>query len=214
MDLLGLRTALLVVDMQNGFCHPQGGCARLGMPGAERLMVAAPGCRRLIDAARAAGVPVIYTRHVHQPDLTDLGVLLKTGPNFAEMVRIGFLVKGSWDSEVIDQLRPAAFDYTVDKNRFSAFISSGLEPLLRSLGVTNLIVCGVLTSVCVESNVRDASQREMRVFVASDATADVEQDSHDAALKIVGRMFGWVVGSEEAAEAMRALGAAASSRAA
>lgn len=212
MDLLGLRTALLVVDMQNGFCHPQGGCARLGMPGAERLIAAAPGCRRLIDAAHAAGAPVIYTRHVHQPDLADLGVLLKTQPHFPEMVRIGFLVKGSWDSEVIDELQPAPSDYTVEKNRFSAFISSGLEPLLRSLGVSNLIVCGVLTSVCVESNVRDASQRELRVFVASDATADVEQGNHDAALKIIGRMFGWVVDSEQAAQAIRALGA--SSRAA
>lgn len=98
----------------------------------------------------------------------------------------------------------------MDKNRFSAFTSSGLEPLLRSLGVANLIVCGVLASVCVETNVRDACQREMRVFVVSDAVADVEQDVQDAALRIIGRVFGRVVDGEQAVGAIGALAAAAS----
>jgi ureidoacrylate peracid hydrolase len=204
MDLRGERSALLVVDMQNGFCHPQGSYARLGMP-AARLNSATPGCLRLLQAARLAGLPVIFTRAYHEADFSDTTLKMRDSPKLPGQLREGFAVKGTWDYEVLDELRPLPGEYVIDKMRYSAFISAGLGVMLGALQIKNLIVCGVTTAVCVESNVRDACQNNYRVFVVSDAVAEIDQAEHDAALRIMDRMFAWVVNSAQAVAAMEAL---------
>lgn len=204
MDLRGERSALLVVDMQNGFCHPQGSYARLGMA-AARLNSATPGCLRLLQAARLARMPVIFTRAYHEADFSDTPLKMREAPKFPGQIREGFVVKGTWDYEVLDELRPLPGEYVIDKVRYSAFISAGLGVMLGALEIKNLIVCGVTTAVCVESNVRDACQNNYRVFVVSDAVAEIDQAEHEAALRIMNRMFAWVVDSGQAVAAMEAL---------
>lgn len=192
------RTALMVIDMQNGFCHPRGSFAGLGLD-VSMTNGAIGGTRKLIDAARAAGVPIIYTRYVYRTDYRDGGVLVQDLlPALAETRS---LAAGSWDAEIVDELTPEESDFVIDKNRYSAFYGTGLEPILTSLGINSLVMCGVTTNMCVETSARDASQRDYRVFVVSDATGELEKERHDMALATLGFGFGWVVATDDVVSA-------------
>jgi ureidoacrylate peracid hydrolase len=193
VDLRG-SSALVVVDMQNGFCHPAGSFAKLGLP-VDRLAGAVPGCARLVDAARAAKVPVIFTRYVYQPSYADGGVV--TDLLLPQMKEVGSLAAGSWDAEIVSELAPAAGDVVIDKSRYSAFYGTRLEPVLTSAHIDSLVIAGVTTNMCVETTARDASQRDYYTFVVSDATAEFEQDRHDHALTAIGFGFGWVVSVDD-----------------
>jgi len=189
MSIPRTGTALMVIDMQNGFLHGKGSMAAIGMPH-EALVPAVPGCRRLVEGARAAGVPVIYTRYVYLPDYSDGGLL----PNeyLPAMREVNALVKGTWDGEVVDELTPQDGDIVIDKSRPSSFYGTQLEPVLTSLEVRHLVMAGVTTNVCVETTARDAGQRDYRVHVVSDATAEYEPERHDHALGTIGFLFGRV----------------------
>lgn len=192
------RTALMVIDMQNGFCHPEGSFAGLGLD-VSMTNEAIGGARKLVDAARAADVPIIYTRYVYRTDYRDGGVLVQDLlPALADTKS---LAAGSWDADIVDELTPVEGDFVVDKNRYSAFYGTGLEPILTSLGIDSLVMCGVTTNMCVETSARDASQRDYRVFVVSDATGELEKSRHDMALATLGFGFGWVVESAEVLKA-------------
>ncbi len=188
------RTALLVIDMQNGFCHPEGSFAQLGLDIAMTNQ-AIGGCRTLVDAAHQAGVPVVFTRYIYRSDYRDGGVLVQD--LLPALADVRSLAAGTWDGEIVDQLTPDEGDFVVDKNRYSAFYGTGLEPILTSLAIDHLVVCGVTTNMCVETTVRDASQRDYRVFVVADATGELEQARHDMALATLGFGFGWVVSTED-----------------
>lgn len=192
--LTAADTALLVIDMQNGFCHPDGSFAKLGMD-IGQLADAVTGSRRLIDAAHAAGVPVIYTRYVYQPDYRDGGILVDY--LLPAIKELGSLAAGSWDAEILDTLAPGGGDIVIDKSRYSAFYATRLEPTLTSRGVRSLVICGVTTNMCVETTARDASQRDYRTYVVSDATGEYDRARHDAALFTHGFGFGWVVKTDE-----------------
>lgn len=189
MDITRENTALLVIDMQNSFTEAKGSMAAMGLPH-EELRAAIPGCRTLIDAARAAGVPVIYTQYVFQPDYTDGGVV----PNHIvpAMKEVGALAAGSWDAEIIDELAPAEGEVVIDKSRPSAFYGTRLEPVLTGLGIRSLVLCGVTTNICVETTARDAGQRDYLTHVVSDATAEFDKARHDYALTGIGFIFGQV----------------------
>ena len=140
--------ALLVIDMQNGFCKPTGSMGSLGFD-VSRCDSAIGQVRKLIDAAHKADVPVIYTRYVYQADYKDGGIL----PNvlLPGLKEIGALAEGSWDAAIVDELTPIEGDLIIDKSRYSAFYGTRLEPLLTSLGTRNLVMCGVTTNMCVET---------------------------------------------------------------
>lgn len=187
-------TALLVVDMQNGFCHDDGAINRMGLP-AARLRDAIAPCARLVAAARAARVPVLFTRYVYRPDYADGGLLVDE--LMPDLKTHEALRAGSWDAEVIDALAPAAGETVIDKNRPSAFFGTDLEATLKTLGARNLVVCGVTTNCCVETTVRDASQRDIRTFVVRDAVAEYDDDRHAVALKSMALLFAYVVGLDD-----------------
>lgn len=187
------NTALLVIDMQNAFCHPDGSFAQMTQGrglSIDMCRGAIPGCQRLVEAARTAAVPVIFTRYVYHQGYLDGGVLLGKYP---EMRQIGSLAAGSWDAEIISDLTPGRDDIVIDKSRYSAFYGARLEPVLNGLKISSLIVCGVTTNICVESTVRDAAQRDYRVFVAADATGELTRQRHDNALAIIDYGFGQVI---------------------
>lgn len=190
--------ALLVVDMQNGFLDPAGSMARIGMP-FEALRSAIAGCETLVEAARAAQVPVIFTRYVYLPDYSD-GGLVPT-ELLPQMKEVGALVTGTWDAEIIPSLAPRPGDVVIDKSRPSSFYGTQLEPVLTSQGIRSLVIAGVTTNICVETTARDAGQRDYRVHVVSDACAEFEQARHDHALTAISLMFGWVTDVDEAVRA-------------
>jgi ureidoacrylate peracid hydrolase len=198
-------TALLLIDVQNGFLHEDGLVAR--MAGGTLPETSAATIEPLIAtlaAARAQGIPIIYTKHQWRPDFGDagpLGELISESYEPEQIAELRTLVTGSWEIEIFDPLAPAPEDHIVPKNRYDAFLGTTLEQLLTRLGTRNLVVAGLVTSVCVESTARDAAMRDYRVFLVGDAIGDVETDVHTEALARLGRMFGRVVTSAEVAEA-------------
>jgi ureidoacrylate peracid hydrolase len=173
-----ISSALLVIDMQNGFVAPEGSITRRGEPMHDVDNVVAE-TARLIAAAREVDLPVVYTVHAFDPDYFDVP---------ARIVRRGILtpadqalVRGTWDAAITDEIKPLEGDRLVEKNRYDAFLYTDLEQVLRALGVDTLLACGVATNVCVESTVRSAEQRDFTVVVASDCTSG-PSEYHDAAL--------------------------------
>ena len=198
MQLTRDRTALVVVDMQNGFCRSEGSIAQLDLDYA-RLAEAIPGCVLLVSAARAAGVPVVFTRFVYRADFRDGGILVEHFlPALAD---VNALVEGTWDMELVDELQPVDGDFVIDKNRCSSFYGTRLEPILTSMGIQRLVVAGVTTNMCVETTVRDASQRDYQVFVVADACGELEEERHRVSLRTMGFGFARVVGVSDVVDA-------------
>ena len=94
---------------------------------------------------------------------------------------------------MVEALSPRPGDYVVDKNRPSSFYATGLEPILNGLDIDSLVICGVTTNCCVETTVRDASQRDYKTFVVADATGELEQERHDFAINTMAFLFAEVV---------------------
>jgi ureidoacrylate peracid hydrolase len=176
-------SALLVIDMQNGFCHPDGSLPSLGSPLAD-VEAAVRHTADVVERTRQAGDPVIFTRHVYRPGRADEGAnLSQLGTGLAE---IDGLAAGSWDGAVVDDLGWTDRDLTVDKARFDAFLWTSLDPLLRGLGVEHLVVAGVVTNICVESTVRAAFMRDYRVTLLADCCAAQTPRLHDLGVEIMG----------------------------
>jgi len=196
------NSALLVIDMQNGFLMKGGSCDQIGLP-IDQLQHAIEPCARLISAARAHSVPIIYTRYVYRADFQDGGLLVKE--LMPALETFDALIAGSKDAEVLSSLAPLDGDYVLDKNRASAFFATPLETWLRGLGIEDIVVCGVTTNCCVETSVRDASQRDYRTFVVADAVAEFDNDRHNVALQSMALLFGYVTDTNavEAAWASR-----------
>ena len=199
MQLTRDRAALLVIDMQNGFCRDGGSIDRIGFDIAMLKAAIAP-CARLIAAARAGGVPVIHTRYVYRAGHGDGGVLVDA--LMPQLKTENALVAGSWDAATIDELAALPGETVIDKNRPSAFFRTDLDAQLARLGVARLMVCGVTTNCCVETTVRDASQRDFETFVVGDATGELDRGRHDAALAAMGLLFGKVVSVAEVEAAL------------
>ncbi|HVT68062.1 MAG TPA: isochorismatase family cysteine hydrolase [Trebonia sp.] len=177
-----MSRALIVVDMQNGFCHPEGSLPSLGL-GLAGTDAAVRGTATAVAQARDAGVPVVFTRHQYRPGRADEGQrLTELSRGLAE---VGSLAAGSWDAAVIDDLGARPDDLYIDKVRFDAFLWTSLDPLLRGLAVDSLAVCGVVTNICVESTVRAAFMRDYRVTLLADCCAARTPRLHDLGVEVM-----------------------------
>ncbi len=174
--------ALLVIDMQNGFCHPDGSFAQMGM-GLEGAMEAVANAAVAVGQARRGGIPVVFTRHVYRPGRADEGASLKR--NSPDLAGLRGLAATSWDAEVVDELGCGPDDLVVDKARFDAFQWTSLEPLLRGLGVAELVICGVVTNICVETTVRSAFMRDYPVTLLADCCAGKTRRLHEMSLEVL-----------------------------
>jgi ureidoacrylate peracid hydrolase len=187
------KSALLVVDLQNDFLHPDGVFPRNGVTpaGAEGLVAALV---PVIEACRRLRVPVIYARMLirRTPDGTPVGAGLL--PWYRPFLRGEGLTPGSWGASVIEEL-PAP-DYVVDKTRHSTFYHTDLEDILRGLGVDTLVISGYQSHVCVESSARDAFFRDFKVVLLSDCMAAADPDRHHATLQALS-LYGQVLDSKE-----------------
>jgi ureidoacrylate peracid hydrolase len=168
-DLPKADTAVLVIDMQRAFFDSNDSLGKAGID-VSPLRAAIPGTVKLVDLARAQGVPVIFTRYVYSPGMVDLG--RKYGANPEERKARNSLGYGTEEVELIAELGVRPDEVVIDKSRPSAFYGTRLEPVLTGMGIRNLIVCGVTTNICVESTVRDAGQRDYGTFVVKDAVAE------------------------------------------
>ena len=190
------KVALIVVDMQNGFIFDEGVLPKMGLDNAHLKPTVEP-VRSLVEACHREGVPVIFTRYVLRRDYTDAGCFAELFPSAKE---VGALASGTWDVEVLDELGARADDFIVDKTRYSAFYNTDMEVILRGLGVSTVIVCGVTTEICVESTIRDAFFRDYRIVVPSDAVAAIDPVRHEGALRTIAYGFGAVTTTGELLE--------------
>jgi ureidoacrylate peracid hydrolase len=188
------KSALLIVDMQNDFLHPDGSFGRRAVAHPEAgidmpfLVATVPNVRRLSDAFRAADRPVIYIAHVLKPDYSDaqfpywrLG--LPVGGNQTHCV------EGTWGADIVDELKPHEGEHLIAKKGFGGFSNTPLDTTLRNMGVTTCVVTGVTTCVCVSNTVRGGVEHNYRTILVSDATAEVNRDAHEAELKTMNRVF-------------------------
>lgn len=174
-----MNCAVIVVDMQNGYVHPEGSIAQLG----ARLHDIDAVIERhvaLLEEARALGLPIFYTRHLHRADYLDAPKLATR-----EMARIGSVVEGTWDAEIMDVLAPHPGDVVVNKRRYDAFLYTDMEVMLRMRRVGSVLITGVATHACVESTARAADMRDLRVAVAADCTSSTNREIHQASLTMM-----------------------------
>ena len=228
LDLDLHRTALLVIDMQNDFGAPGGMFDRAGIDITGIRATVAP-TRRVLAAARAAGLPVIFIKMEHPPDLSNVGP--EDGPHWIIHLRLRageevvapdgsrgrILVKGTWNTEILEELQPEEGDIVIAKHRYSGFFGTKLEEVLRDLGVKYLVVTGCTTSICVESTVRDAMFRDYTCLVLEDCTAeplgsDLPRTNHEASLLNIETLLGWVSSSGAFLRALQQSPASASAR--
>lgn len=173
--------ALVVVDMQNGFCHPEGSFSQngLGLEGAE---AAVRNAAVAVEQARRTGIPVIFTRHLYRLGRGDQGpALIRNSP----ALMANGLAAGSWDAEVMAELDCRPDDLKVDKVRFDAFQWTSLEHVLRGMNVTRVMVCGVVTNLCVETTVRGAFMRDLPVTLIEDCCAAKTRRLHELSIEVL-----------------------------
>jgi nicotinamidase-related amidase len=203
------QAALLIIDMQRDFLEPGGFGDALGND-VSLLRGAIEPTRLLLEAARAAGLLVIHTREGHRPDLSDLPPAKKRRGNFA--VTIGdpgpmgrILVHGEPGHDIIPELAPISGEPVIDKPGKGAFHATDLGAILVNKGITQLIVCGVTTEVCVNTTVREANDIGLDCLVLRDCTASYFPEFHEQALRMIkaqGGIFGWVGSSPDVRAAL------------
>ncbi|MGF6884877.1 ureidoacrylate peracid hydrolase [Nocardia sp. GAS34] len=176
--------AVLMIDMQNGYLAEDGLRDALGWPPIWRLDDVVAACESLLDAARAADVPIVYSRQV-----TSSAGMLAANPRAVRHLRSRQHRLPSlspeqrrWRGELMAAIAPQSGDLVLDKTRHSFFAYTELDPVLRSLGAQRLLVAGLQTNVCVEATVRAGLERNYEVAVAQDAVSTDGPDLHHAAL--------------------------------
>jgi ureidoacrylate peracid hydrolase len=189
------RTALVVVDLQNGFMAP-------GQPAEiAQAREIVPTVNRLAAATRAAGGTVVWVQNTVTPESErSWSVWLGSfaDDDWGPRMRRAF-TPGDFGHAIYPDLEVRPGDLTVRKTRFSAFVqgSSELDAMLRARGIDTLIIVGTATNVCCESSARDAMMLNYKVFFISDANACRTDEEHNATLAILLIMFSDIRSSDE-----------------
>lgn len=181
-------TALVVVDMQNGFCHPDGS---LYAPGSE---AAVDPVVDLVDRAHDAGVRVVFTRDVHPPEQFADAYYYDEFEQWGEHV-----LEDSWDAELVDELSPTAEDLVVEKHTYDAFFQTQLDGWLTAHGIDDLLFGGTLANVCVLHTSGSAGLRDYRPIMVEDAIGAIEGDHKSYALDHADWLYGELASLDDVA---------------
>ena len=172
-------SALLVVDLQNDTVGEQGAFATDGAAGYASRHGVLEKAKRLVGAARAAEMPVVFVWHIDEPGHRDS---TRNAKLFRDIAASDGLVRGTWGAAPVAGLEPEDGDAVVEKQRMSAFNSTTLDTKLRGLGTRTIVVCGAWTNFAIEHTCRDGADYGYEVVLAADATATIADDWQRAAL--------------------------------
>src|SRR5437870_6839448 len=212
------RSAVIVVDMENDFAATGGMFDRAGVDVSGAQKAIGP-TAKVLAAARQAGLKIVYLKMGYRPDLSDLGATdsvnrtrhLKFGVGQKIQAPDGresrMLIRDTWDTDIVPELKPQASDIVIYKTRFSGFYQTDLDATLKKFGIKYLIVTGVTTSICVESTVRDAMFRDYLCVMLRDCMSepighDLPRTNHDASLLNAEVLLGWVSDSDQFVKAL------------
>ena len=180
------NTCLLVIDMQNYF--------------QDLASAIIPNIREILALFRAKGWPVVFTAHTHRDLKKDGGLLAKW---WGEKAMEAF-TPGRWEWEIIPEIAPLEGEKAIDtKTRYSAFHKTELEDHLRGMGVTDIIITGVMTNYCCETTARDGFNRDFRIFFLADSTATDDPWLHQATLCNLASGFATIYTTKEILEILK-----------
>ena len=202
------KAAIIVVDMQNDFGSKGGMFQRAGVDISSIQKTVTP-ISKVLAVARKSGIQIIYLKVAIQPDLSDLGD--DGSPYRSDLLHVGagdtitapngsksrIQIRDTWNTDIVDELKPQINDIVIYKSRFSGFYKTELDSILKKMNIKYLIVTGCTTSVCVESTVRDATFRNYSPVVLQDCTAEpigekLTRTNKEASLLIIQTVLGWV----------------------
>ena len=212
IDVELAKSAVVVVDMQNAFASKGGMLDIAGVDISDAPRVVSS-IKTVLDAARKANVPVVYVQMGYKPDLSNSGG--PNSPNWHKELAMHLmncrpelkgrlLTEGTWDFEIVEELKPEPGDLVVIKTRYSGFAGTTLDSQLRTRGIRYLFFVGIATNVCVESTLRDAYfQDYWPILIADGAMPAGPASLHEATLFNVENFFGWTIHAEEFVRAMK-----------
>lgn len=191
------KIGILVIDIQNDFCHDDGVFAKQGLD-VKPAQEVTPRIKAFINEVRKYDVPVIYTRQVESDDVSP--------ENLKRLFASGKLVRvcepHSWGSELY-QLEPAEGEYVIEKHTYDAFSNPRLKQILEEKGVNTPVITGVNTDICIDTTVRRAFTEGYHVLVPRDLIATMNVDGEKYFLEIFDKFFGDVVSSSETLDFLR-----------
>jgi len=207
------RVALINIDWQVDFCGAGGYVERMGYDiGLTRAGL--PATTRLLEHARETDMTVIHTREGHAPDLGDLPAnkRWRSARIGAEIGGVGpcgkILIRGEPGWQIVPEVAPVAGEVIIDKPGKGAFYATNLDLVLRTHGITHIVLTGITTDVCVHTTMREANDRGYECLILSDCTGATDLSNHHAALNMVtmqGGVFGCVSTSQELISATHAV---------
>lgn len=185
--------------MQNGFVSKGGSYDLMGL-NVSKYSEVVPTLKRLIEFCRKIKLPIFYSQAVREESGIDLltrshRILPKSREE--RIKRRPICIRGSWDAEIVDELKPSLDDHVVIKRRDSVFQDTEVEVWLRSLGIDSIIFSGIDTSICVESSLRDAFNHGYDIVLISDATASNNLDHYNSTLDNIRNYYGLVMNLDE-----------------
>ncbi len=172
-------TALLIVDLQNDFLHPDGAYGRAGQF-ATQITGIPDKVKPVADALRAAGGWIVSTQFTMVPGKGGEPFISSHLKKLRPFLGKGDFAPGAWGHQLVNELQPA--DITIEKVAYSAFYMTRLEWVLRRAGIETLMAAGIVTNGGVASTVRDAHVRDFYTFVLEDGCGAFSQQAHDAAI--------------------------------
>ena len=194
-----INPALLVIDMQNGFVSKGGSYDLMGL-NISKYRDVVPSLKQLIGFCRKVKIPIFYSQAVREESGIDLltrshRILPKSREE--RIKRRPICIRGSWDAEIVEELKPNFDDHVVIKRRDSVFQDTEVEVWLRSLGIDSIIFAGIDTSICVESSLRDAFNHGYDIILISDATSSNNLNHYNSTLDNIRNYYGLVMNLDE-----------------
>lgn len=204
-----INLGLVIVDMQNGFVSKEGSYDKLGM-NIDNYQQVIPNIKRLINFCREEKIPIFYTMAIREPSGIDLllnihNILPRAREERLQNVKIPICMRDTWDAQIIDEIKPQKEDHIILKRRDSAFQDTELRVWLQSIQVNTLIFCGIDTSICVETSLRDAFNIGYDVILVSDATASGNKKHYETTIERVRDYYGIVINTDDLKKMIRVL---------